>query len=153
VVTVGIRDPEVHTFTASVGRPNEIVFEVADDPLVTVDLRAKVPGPAMTLANAALHVDLLEQFEAIPLEAYERLLLDVMNGDCTLFTSAAEIERLWEVSDDLLRARIKPDPYEQGSWGPAAAVALADPVGWYLQSELAEVAGRGEPRVLVAPAP
>jgi glucose-6-phosphate 1-dehydrogenase len=153
VVTVGIRDPEVRTFTASVGRPNEIVFEVADDPLVTVDLRAKVPGPAMTLANAALHVDLLEQFEAVPLEAYERLLLDVMNGDCTLFTSAAEIERLWEVSDDLLRAHVRPDPYEQGSWGPAAAVALADPVGWYLQSDLAEVAGGGEARVLVAPAP
>jgi glucose-6-phosphate 1-dehydrogenase len=138
VVTVGIKDPELATFTCQIGRPNEIVFEVSDDPEITVALRAKIPGPAMNLAGAALHVDLQDEFESMSLEAYERLLLDVMHGDCTLFTSAAEIERLWTVADDLLKANVEPASYEQGSWGPDKAVALAEPAGWRLQSEESE---------------
>jgi glucose-6-phosphate 1-dehydrogenase len=145
VVTIGIKDPEMDTFSCAVGRPNEIVFEVSDNPQVTVSLRAKVPGPEMQLANAALRVDLGDQFKAQSLEAYERLLLDVMHGDCTLFTNAAEIERLWEVAEGLLAAEITPLPYAKGSWGPAEAIAIADPRGWYLQCSLA--AGDGKPVV------
>jgi glucose-6-phosphate 1-dehydrogenase len=141
VVTVGVRDPAMETFECVIGRGNEIVFEVADDPEVTVSLRAKVPGPEMNLADAALRVKLEEQFEAEPLEAYERLLLDVMHGDCTLFTSAAEVERLWEVADDLLNSGIDPISYGQGSWGPPEAIALAEPFGWSLQKQ-EENAGR-----------
>ena len=139
VVTVGIKDPEMATFSCQIGRPNEIVFEVADDPEVTVALRAKVPGPAMNLAPASLRVDLQDEFETMSLEAYERLLLDVMHGDCTLFTSAAEIERLWGVAEDLLNAGLEPETYEQGSWGPEAATELAAPDGWRLQSEEPEL--------------
>jgi glucose-6-phosphate 1-dehydrogenase len=133
-VTVGIKDPAMGTFNCALGTANEITFEVADNPQVTVSLRAKIPGPEMNLANASLRVDLHDQFETQSLEAYERLLLDVMNGDCTLFTSAEEVERLWEVAEDLLEAAPTPIQYERGTWGPDEAVALAGPRGWALQS-------------------
>lgn len=153
VVTVGIKDPAMATFGCAVGRSNEIVFEVSDDPQVTVGLRAKVPGPAMTLANAALRVDLHDQFKTDSLEAYERLLLDVMHGDCTLFTSADEIERLWEVADELLNTEIVPVPYAQGTWGPQAAIEIAEPFGWHLQSDIAVPSEQDDGSVVLVPEP
>ena len=66
------------------------------------------------------------------LEAYERLLHDVMLGDHTLFTRADEVERLWEVAAPVLETRPTPEPYAQGSWGPEAALALPPAPGWRL---------------------
>ncbi len=66
-----------------------------------------------------------------PLEAYERLLLDVMRGDRTLFISSHEVERLWEICQPVLDRRPAPLHYPQGSWGPQAAIDL--PLGgWRL---------------------
>jgi glucose-6-phosphate 1-dehydrogenase len=55
------------------------------------------------------------------LEAYERLLLDAMAGDQTLFADARTVERLWEVAEPLLQDPPEPEPYAVGSWGPQAA--------------------------------
>jgi glucose-6-phosphate 1-dehydrogenase len=69
--------------------------------------------------------------DADPLEAYERLLLDVMRGDRTLFISSEEVDRLWEIFQPVLDRRPPTQRYEQGSWGPAAALDL--PIGgWRL---------------------
>jgi glucose-6-phosphate 1-dehydrogenase len=62
-------------------------------------------------------------------EAYERLLLDVMRGDSTLFTRSDEVETAWQAIDPILRARestpgIPLHYYEPGSWGPAEADKL-----------------------------
>ena len=62
-------------------------------------------------------------------EAYERLLLDVMRGDPTLFTRSDEVEAAWRIVDPILQAwEQKPDipvhTYEAGTWGPQAAETL-----------------------------
>jgi glucose-6-phosphate 1-dehydrogenase len=62
-------------------------------------------------------------------EAYERLLLDVMRGDSSLFTRSDQVEAAWQVIDPILKAwESQPDfpihTYEPGSWGPAAAADL-----------------------------
>ena len=69
------------------------------------------------------------------LEAYERLILDAMCGDHTLFTTADGIERLWQVSAPLLE---EPPPvrlYSPGSWGPNAVHQLVTPHAWRLPFE------------------
>jgi len=71
------------------------------------------------------------------LEAYERLVLDAMRGDHTLFTTAEGIERLWEVSAPLLAAPPPVRTYTPGSWGPNAIHQLVAPYAWRLPFERA----------------
>ena len=113
-------------------RPNEIVFELTDDPQLAVDVRVKEPGPREAVKHAALTLDVERALNEHGLEAYERLLHDVMIGDHLLFTRADEVERLWECAAPLLASPPAPLSYKKGSWGPGAALRLADPVGWRL---------------------
>jgi glucose-6-phosphate 1-dehydrogenase len=76
-----------------------------------------------------------EDIEDTPLEAYERLLLDVMRGDQTLFTRADEVDRLWQICQPVLDSPPKVASYARGSWGPQEALALAGPDGWRLPDE------------------
>jgi glucose-6-phosphate 1-dehydrogenase len=69
------------------------------------------------------------------LEAYERLILDAMRGDRTLFTTAEGIERLWAVSTPLLESPPPIRPYPPGSWGPNAIHQLIAPRAWRLPFE------------------
>jgi glucose-6-phosphate 1-dehydrogenase len=69
------------------------------------------------------------------LEAYERLILDAMRGDRTLFTTAEGIERLWEVSTSLLEAPPPVRPYAPESRGPNAIHQLIAPRAWRLPFE------------------
>ena len=138
-ITVGFKEPPLRLFPDDAGfarcqRPNELVFELSETPQITVDLRAKVPGPALELGAAAMRLDFADAFrDGSGLEAYERLVLDVMRGDHMLFTRSDEIERLWEVSDPLLADPPPLRPYPRGSWGPEEALVLAPPPrGWRL---------------------
>jgi glucose-6-phosphate 1-dehydrogenase len=99
---------------------------------VHVELLGKRPGPEMELAPATMRLDLGEELpHDEPLEAYERLLLDVLHGDHTLFAHADETRRLWEVCQPVLEDRPDPRPYASGSWGPEEALDLPDG-GWRL---------------------
>jgi glucose-6-phosphate 1-dehydrogenase len=69
------------------------------------------------------------------LEAYERLLLDAMHGDHTLFTTAEGIESLWEKASPLLEEPPAVKPYAPGSWGPNAVHQLVAPNTWRLPFE------------------
>jgi glucose-6-phosphate 1-dehydrogenase len=132
-VTLRFRTPATELFADIEREPNELVLELTDAARVSVDLRAKRPGPDMALAEATMRLDLGEALpDDEPLEAYERLLLDVLRGDQTLFTRADEVDRLWQVCEPVLDAPPGPQPYEQGSWGPQAALDLAGPGGWRL---------------------
>jgi glucose-6-phosphate 1-dehydrogenase len=71
------------------------------------------------------------------LEAYERLILDAMRGDHTLFTTAEGIERLWEVSMPLLDNPPPVSLYPPGSWGPKSIHQLIAPQAWRLPFERA----------------
>lgn len=130
-ITLRFREPTSSMFT-SPACGNELVLELTDEPQITVDVRAKEPGPAfdITMATMALEVHRGEG-GVLPLEAYERLLYDVLHGDQTLFTRSDEVERLWEVCQPVLDARPAVQPYAPGSWGPQAALDLA-PGGWRL---------------------
>jgi glucose-6-phosphate 1-dehydrogenase len=138
VVTITLREPAREIVPRAGGdgggRPNEIVFEMDEDPKLAVGIRVKVPGPETVVTGAALTLDVERALDdrGASLEAYERLLHDVLLGDHLLFTRADEVERLWECATPLLDDPPEPLPYEPGSWGPGSADALAEPLGWRL---------------------
>jgi glucose-6-phosphate 1-dehydrogenase len=114
-------------------RPSELVFELSDDPAVRIEVDAKVPGPTIDLGRAALTLDIEQAFDGSDgLEAYERLLHDVMLRERLLFTRAEQIERLWEVCAPVLEQRPDVQEYAKGSWGPKAALELPTAPGWRL---------------------
>ena len=132
-VTVGFREPPLRMFDPSddvLDHPNEVSFDLKGGGAITVDLRAKRPGPELELGPASLGIEDGAGDDDDALEAYERLLLDVMHGDHTLFTRADEIERLWELAQPLLDDPPEAQPYAQESWGPQDALDLAGPAGW-----------------------
>ena len=132
-ITVTFRRPPMGMFDHDGSRaPNELVLELTDEPRVSVDLHAKRPGPELLLADATLRLDFAEQFDDEPLEAYERLLLDVLHGDQMLFTRSDEVDRLWQLCDPVLESPPAVRPYRQGSWGPAEALELPGEHGWRL---------------------
>ncbi|GAA3673090.1 glucose-6-phosphate dehydrogenase [Nocardioides ginsengisoli] len=128
-ITVRFRDPRHRWLKPEHGgqpEPNELVIELADDPRIAIDVRAKRPGPDMALVEGVFRLDLVGDLPGSdPLEAYERLLLDVMRGDRTLFISSDEVDRLWEICQPVLDRRPPVQPYPAGSWGPEAAQELA----------------------------
>jgi len=88
------------------------------------------------------------------LEAYERLILDAMRGDHTLFTTADGIESLWERSEQLLDDPPPVKSYPAGTWGPNAIHQLIAPNAWRLPFERGgakkkanERSGVGQPRI------
>jgi glucose-6-phosphate 1-dehydrogenase len=90
----------------------------------------------MVLDKASMQFSLDETaYRGETLEAYERLLRDAMAGDRTLFTTARDIERLWEISEPLLRDPPAVKPYPQGSWGPNQIHQLVAPFAWRLPFE------------------
>ena len=95
-------------------------------------------GPGFRLEKLSMQFATSETSSSVGvLEAYERLILDAMRGDHTLFTTAEGIERLWEVSAALID---NPPPvrfYEPGSWGPKAIHQLIAPRAWRLPFERA----------------
>jgi glucose-6-phosphate 1-dehydrogenase len=117
-------------------RPNEVVFEMGDDPKISIEVRVKVPGAELAVSPAALTLDVERAFGDAGLEPYERLLRDVMLGDHLLFTRADEVELLWERAAPLLAEPPAVLSYAPGSWGPGAAEVLAEPLGWRLPEAL-----------------
>jgi glucose-6-phosphate 1-dehydrogenase len=133
-ITIGFREPPLKVFPGDVDDTcNELVLELTDDPKIFADVRAKVPGPTFELGRGRMRLALLEAFpEAEPLEAYERLLLDVMRGDPTLFISTEQVELLWQLFDPLLDEPPPLQHYPRGSWGPREALQLPGERGWRL---------------------
>jgi glucose-6-phosphate 1-dehydrogenase len=136
-VTIGFTDAPLRIFPSedpeAMARPSELVFELSDDPTVRIEVRAKIPGPSLELGRAALTLDVDDAFDGVDgLEAYERLLHDVMLRERLLFTRAEQIERIWEVCAPVIDAPPAPQPYEQGTWGPEAALKLPADPGWRL---------------------
>jgi glucose-6-phosphate 1-dehydrogenase len=138
VITITFREPPLRMFGLADGagnaaRPNQLVLELTDTPKVRLEVLAKAAGATLDLQPAVLELSFGDAEDGeTRLEAYERLLHDVMAGDHTLFTRADEVERLWEVAAPVLATPPKPQPYAQGSWGPEAALKLPPPPGWHL---------------------
>ncbi|HEX4655855.1 MAG TPA: glucose-6-phosphate dehydrogenase [Streptosporangiaceae bacterium] len=139
VVTIGFREPPLRMFPIRSkdtldGRRNEITIDFADPGSITVDFLAKEPGAQMRLGTAEMIFRYEDSFcAANSLEGYERLILDAMSGDQSLFTPDKSVERLWEISEPLLQNPPPIQPYAPGSWGPQPSLdSLAAPYLWYL---------------------
>jgi glucose-6-phosphate 1-dehydrogenase len=109
-------------------RPNVLLIHVQPNEGVSLAIGAKVPGQGMTIRT--VHMDFLYGGafrEGLP-DAYERLILDAMLGDATLFTRSDEIEEQWALVDAIVafwqRDRPNFPNYAAGSWGPSAADEL-----------------------------
>jgi glucose-6-phosphate 1-dehydrogenase len=137
IISIAFREPPQSMFPedSQVGRygPDHLTFDLDESSRVSLSFYGKRPGMGMVLDKASMQFSLDEtDYRADTLEAYERLIRDAMAGDHTLFTTAKDIERLWEVSTPLLDNPPPVKPYPPGSWGPADVDALIAPHDWRL---------------------
>ena len=114
--------PFAATDTEELGH-NQLVIRVQPDEGVTLRFGSKVPGSAMEVRDVSMDFLYGEAFTESSPEAYERLLLDVLIGDATLFPHNHEVELSWKVLDPLEEfwAGTKPALYRAGEWGPREA--------------------------------
>jgi glucose-6-phosphate 1-dehydrogenase len=108
--------------------PNLLVIRIQPDEGISLVVEAKEPGPDLKLSPVTLHFEYHEVFGGEPPEAYERLLLDAIHGDATLYARGDWIEQAWALTAPVLRHwASKRDPlpqYDAGSWGPPEADAF-----------------------------
>src|ERR1700719_458106 len=117
---------------------DHLTFDLADASKVSLSFYGKRPGPGMRLDKQSLPFAMHDTgLAGDVLEAYERLILDAMRGDHTLYTTAEGIERLWEVSTPLLEAPPPVRLYPPESWGPKSIHQLVAPHAWRLPFERA----------------
>ncbi|HFD39899.1 MAG TPA: glucose-6-phosphate dehydrogenase, partial [Anaerolineae bacterium] len=116
-------------------RPNVLSLCLQPDEGIHLRFEAKEPGAGMRTRPVDMEFHYAEDFGATALpEAYERLLLDALQGDASLFARADEIELAWGIVDPILAGWARPDApplavYEPGSWGPVEADALLEQEG------------------------
>jgi glucose-6-phosphate 1-dehydrogenase len=142
IISIAFREPPKSMFPAGSGvgaqGPDHLTFDLADASKMSLSFYGKRPGPGMRLDKLSLQFAMHETgWIGDVLEAYERLILDAMRGDHTLFTTAEGIERLWEVSIPLIESPPPVRLYAPGSWGPKSIHQLVAPHAWRLPFERA----------------
>jgi glucose-6-phosphate 1-dehydrogenase len=142
IISIAFREPPRSMFPAGSGigtqGPDHLTFDLADSSKMSLSFYGKRPGPGMRLDKLSMQFAMRDTgFVGDLLEAYERLILDAMRGDHTLFNTAEGIERLWEVSTPLLDAPPPVRLYAPGSWGPNSIHQLIAPRAWRLPFERA----------------
>jgi glucose-6-phosphate 1-dehydrogenase len=117
--------PFAKTDTEELGN-NQLVIRVQPDEGVTLKFGSKVPGSTMEVRDVSMDFLYGEAFTETSPEAYERLVLDVLLGDATLFPRNDEVEASWLVIDPLEEfwADRPPARYRAGEWGPREAEAM-----------------------------
>jgi glucose-6-phosphate 1-dehydrogenase len=116
---------------------NRLVIRLQPDDGLTLQLQAKTPGDGMRLQPIALDLLFKETLKARMLDAYERLLMDVIRGRLTLFMRRDELEAAWRWVEPIMHtwaaANEAPKSYTAGTWGPAASSALVgrDGCAWH----------------------
>ena len=142
IISIAFREPPKSMFPVGSGvgaeGPDHLTFDLADASKMSLSFYGKRPGPGMKLEKLSLQFAMHETgLIGDVLEAYERLILDAMRGDHTLFTTAEGIERLWEVSRPLLESPPPVRLYPVDSWGPKSIHQLVAPHAWRLPFERA----------------
>jgi glucose-6-phosphate 1-dehydrogenase len=140
IVSIAFRQAPKSMFPSGSGvgsqGPDHLTFDLADASRMSLSFYGKRPGPGMRLDKLSMQFATVETEQAADvLEAYERLLLDAMRGDHTLFTTAEGIESLWERSAPLLEDPPPVKIYAPGTWGPDAIHQLIAPHAWRLPFE------------------
>jgi glucose-6-phosphate 1-dehydrogenase len=139
-IVVAFRPIPHSVFDRSAGpiTPNRLVIRLQPDEGVRLLLMIKDPGPGgMRLQHVPLDMSFASVFNVRNPDAYERLLMDVVRGNQTLFMRRDEVEAAWTWVDPILDAWAAssepPKQYTSGTWGPSAAIALIERNGrtWY----------------------
>ncbi len=119
--------------------PNILTLKIQPDEGIALTFGAKAPGHVNQIEPVNMTFDYVSTFGGEPPDAYERLLLDCMAGDATLFTRTDEVQSAWAFTTKIIEAwKSKPAKnlpvYEAGTWGPEGAeefVRLVDDHGWH----------------------
>jgi glucose-6-phosphate 1-dehydrogenase len=132
-VTVTFKQPPLHLFksndpTGQV-KANTLKMRIQPDEGISLTFGAKIPGPTTNVKRVEMHFSYAEAFGKSSANGYERLLLDAMLGDGTLFAHRDGVEATWALMTPILDAWAQNKPtdfpnYEAGTWGPTAADAL-----------------------------
>jgi glucose-6-phosphate 1-dehydrogenase len=122
------RNPE------AVAEPNWLVLRIQPDEGIALTFGAKRPGPELRIASVNMDFDYGQAFGGEPPEAYERLLLDAMKGDATLYARGEWVDIAWEILAPVQERWSAGDPrqipsYEAGTWGPAEADVMIEGTG------------------------
>lgn len=129
-ITINFKPIPYSIFGQSQGpmRSNRLVISLQPEESVQLFMKAKEPGEGIRLSEVALNLDFAEVSNSRRVESYERLLLDAMHGDLTLFVRDDELNAAWEWIDPIMSAWQNDSEglksYIAGSWGPAAASYL-----------------------------
>jgi len=128
--------------------PNLLSIRIQPNEGITLRFQVKKPGPATHIEPLNMDFGYASSFGITPSEAYERLLLDAIQGDQTLFTRSDEVEAAWKFIDPIIKgcAQCQPEGYPAGSWGPPKAEQLiaADGRRWQLNKRPIEKDENGQ---------
>ena len=109
-------------------RPNTLIFRIQPSESISLSFSTKRPGMQYQIHPVTMDFNYENTFKQVLPEAYERLLLDVLRGDSTLFLRTDELESAWQFVTPVLeyweREQVSPELYRAGSWGPRAADSL-----------------------------
>jgi len=130
-IVVQFKDTPVHIFGAGAGAPNRLVLRLQPDEGVRLWLNMKEPGPGgLRIKTAPLDLSFAEEFNVRYPDAYERLLMDIVRGNLSLFMRRDEVDAAWMWADALLAAweasGSEPFLYPAGSNGPTQSALLMD---------------------------
>jgi glucose-6-phosphate 1-dehydrogenase len=122
----GLRGQEIES--------NVLIIRIQPDEGISLCFGAKVPGPGMAIKPVTMDFSYAESFDTKIADAYERLLLDAMLGDATLFARRDMVETCWEIINPFLEAwensRVRKLPtYPSGSWGPKESIDFINKFG------------------------
>ncbi len=131
-ITVQFKQPPMHLFTndknapCGVIEPNIISMRIQPEEGIALRFAAKVPGPSMSSCPVNMNFNYKDAFGVSSANGYERLLLDAMLGDATLFAHRDGVEATWSLMTPILQAWAAHPPrdfpnYAAGSWGPASS--------------------------------
>ncbi len=127
-IAIQFKKPPTSLFEAEGEAANLLVLRIQPNEGASLAFQAKIPGSRRRLQQVRMDFRYGTSFASPPPEAYERLLLDVMLGDPSLFTRTDEVDNAWRFITEILDAwdssPAKPETYPAGSWGPEAADAL-----------------------------
>lgn len=142
IISIAFKEPPKSMFPSGSGigqrGPDHLTFDLADESRMSLSFYGKRPGPGFRLDKLSMQFSVDEtDWSGDVLEAYERLILDAVRGDHTLFTTAQGVERLWEISTGLIENPPPVRPYAKGTWGPNQIHQLIAPRAWRLPFERA----------------
>jgi glucose-6-phosphate 1-dehydrogenase len=128
-IVIQYREPPIMMFAEGArarAEPNKLVIQIQPVEGVQIHFQTKVPDAGMRLQTTQLDFKFAREFTGHMPDAYQRLLLDAMNGDASLFARSDEVEVAWSIIDPILAAWQSPaapplETYPRGQWGPASS--------------------------------